>query len=249
MTSAPITAYPQPSPATSWSSISPRPHTRQASSDIKLGKRPAPAPIIIDVDSSDLDRVSPASFPSGIPPPEPPAGMTEERQEDQPPAKRSRPSTPTLPGGPATITLLRVLLQPEYVELYPPSKLFGYVRQRDTKNPTVKLSAPDLKEILETMAKVNEAWLKTMGEDEVCLQCLAMWLRWFINNPKPFEGCVPPLLLVGLSLFHFHPPLLLSIPRLRPRSLSIGTDVATPARSRLRSRCNVVHGPRRVQTR
>lgn len=174
---------------------SPRPVIRQPTSYINLTQQPI-RPRITGSDSSDMDRISYAPLPIGKPVPEPPVPQP-------PPAKKLKPTVPTpspLPSGPPTVQTLRVLLEPEHINLNRPKRFFDYVRSRDTKPALLTLSPPDLQEILVKMKNVDDIWLRTMGEDDGNLQCLAKWLRSFINNPKAFEGCVIPLLWVGSTL-------------------------------------------------
>lgn len=55
------------------------------------------------------------------------------------------------------------------------------------------------------MRGVNDIWLRTMGEDEGNVQCLAGWLRLFVgsNEPKKYEGIVAPAIWVGLAFPFF----------------------------------------------
>jgi hypothetical protein len=119
----------------------------------------------------------------------------------QPPAKKFRPlgATP-LPPGPPTVQHLRILLEPEHVDMNRPRHFFDYLRKRDGQPPTIVLSPPEIKEILDKMKRINEIWLRTMGEDEACVQCIAEWLREFMRskNHKMYEGIVSPAIWVGL---------------------------------------------------
>jgi len=129
----------------------------------------------------------------------------------QPPAKKFRPLGPTpLPPGPPTIQHLRILLEPEHVDTNRPKQFFDYLRKRDNQPPRLELSPAEIKEMLDKMKRVNEIWLRTMGEDEGCVACIAGWLGEFISskNPRLYEGIVSPAIWVGLSplpTFHFVP--------------------------------------------
>jgi hypothetical protein len=87
-----------------------------------------------------------------------------------------------------------------------PKQLFDLIRTRDALPPRVRLAPMEIKEILEKMRRVNEIWLRTMGEDEGNVQCLAGWLRLFVGSkePKQYEGIVAPAIWVGL-VFHLVP--------------------------------------------
>lgn len=185
-------------PQSPWISLSPRPQSPSPSHIIRSEPLTKRARSPSKHDSSDPDHISQAPLPHGKPlPPSPPP----------PPAKKLKPSgPPPLPDGPATAQTLFVLLHPEHVEQNRPKRFFDFVRPRETKKPLVIPSPGELRVILETMRKVNEIWLRTMGEDESCLACLAMWLKQFINNPKMFETSVVPLLWVGQTFsLRFHP--------------------------------------------
>lgn len=187
------------------SPISPRPLARNGPSSVHLDKPQTRPNVSGMLDSSDLDRVSTSLLPAGRPlPPTPPPSAA--IADSAPQAKKPRLGPPPLPSGPPTVRTLHILLGPEHVEENRPKRFFELVRARELKPPLVKLSPPELREILERMRKVNEIWLRTMAEDDGNLQCLATWLKLFINNPKLFEGSIVNLLWVGLvSLF----PLLL----------------------------------------
>ena len=119
----------------------------------------------------------------------------------QPPAKKFRPLGPTpLPPGPPTVQHLRILLEPEHVDMNRPRQFFDYLRKRDGQPPRIVLSPAEIKEILDKMKRINEIWLRTMGEDEACVQCIAEWLREFMRskNLKMYEGIVSPAIWVGL---------------------------------------------------
>jgi hypothetical protein len=83
--------------------------------------------------------------------------------------------------------------------------LFDLIRTRDAFPPKVKLDPGEIKEILMKMRGVNDIWLRTMGEDEGNVQCLAGWLRLFVgsNEPKKYEGIVAPAIWVGLAFPFF----------------------------------------------
>lgn len=185
-------------PISPWRPFSPRPRPPSPSYIVRSAspvKRPRPP---IKYDSSDPDHISQAPLPAGrLRTPSPPP----------PPVKKLKPTgPPPLPEGPSTVQTLHVLLHPEHVEQNRPRRFFDYVRPRDTRKAQVVPSPGELRDILEKMKKVNEIWLRMMGEDETCLGCLAMWLKQFINNPKVFEGSVVPLLWVGRILFFLPSP-------------------------------------------
>lgn len=80
-----------------------------------------------------------------------------------------------------------------------PKQFFDYLRKRDKQPPSLELSPSEIKEILDKMKRVNEIWLRTMGEDESSVQVIAGWLAEFISskNPKLYEGIVSPAIWVG----------------------------------------------------
>lgn len=125
-----------------------------------------------------------------------------------PPAKKFRPLGPTpLPPGRPTVQHLRILLESEHVDMNRPKQFFDLLRKHGNEPPKVQLSPAEIKEILEKMRRVNEIWLRTMGEDEGSVSVIAGWLAEFIGNknPKLYEGVVSPAIWVGPFISTPHP--------------------------------------------
>lgn len=140
----------------------------------------------------------------------------------QPPAKKFRPLGPTpLPPGPPTVQHLRILLESEHVDMNRPRQFFDYLRKRDDQPHRIALAPAEIKEILDRMKRVSDIWLRTMGEDEVCVQCIAAWLREFMKSPRPYEGIVSPAIWVGLLPLSFP----ISHPHPRPLSKTLGSGI------------------------
>lgn len=192
------------SSSTHDSILFPRSTSPRLSSLFKPDRLPTRRQTNTATDSSDSDTVSSAPLPLGKPLPE----RTSSPSKEGLPVKKARPTGPaSLPTGPPTIITLRILLEPEHVDLNRPKQLFDLLRKRDGQEPRVRLGPLEIKEVLEKMRRVNEIWLRTMGEDEGNVQCLAGWLRLFVssNEPKQYEGIVAPAIWVGLA-FHLLPP-------------------------------------------
>jgi hypothetical protein len=182
------------STGTRFLALSPAPSDTRQNPLVTVDQVPAHRRVSKDNDSSNFDSTSSSTLPMGRPLPD--------TTPAQPPAKRFRPLGPTpLPPGPPTVQHLRILLEPEHVDMNRPKQFFDYLRKRENQPPRIILGPADIREILDKMKRVNVIWLRAMGEDEGSVACIAGWLREFISskNPKAYEGVVSPAIWVGLN--------------------------------------------------